>query len=237
MKIETLAQKRTAIALLMEYAVPEEHRQEAMALLDKYAGDRVALNLLHEFYSFLPDAADDAVLSLRLLARRQGLYLFWAVTAEADYFYLSSPEETTFLGRLSEGIWDADVLAFFGITDREAFQNALGSPEDFPSYEPASADLSRCPACAVVEGEYHVLGCPVETCPWCGGQLTRCNCRFEQLDAEEIDSEDQVELLRQKIGEAGRIPFTAAKERPDFRTSPTSSPPFSNNRIDRNPRR
>jgi hypothetical protein len=34
-----------------------------------------------------------------------------------------------------------------------------------------------CPDCAAGVGEYHVLGCDVEQCPYCGGQLIFCDCR------------------------------------------------------------
>jgi hypothetical protein len=35
----------------------------------------------------------------------------------------------------------------------------------------------RCPACGAKAGDYHVLGCDVEQCPYCGGQLISCDCR------------------------------------------------------------
>jgi hypothetical protein len=47
----------------------------------------------------------------------------------------------------------------------------------------------------------------VEICPWCDGQLSRCNCRFEQLAVEEIDSEQQLETLTELLLDKGRVPF------------------------------
>jgi hypothetical protein len=48
------------------------------------------------------------------------------------------------------------------------------------------ADRQPCHDCAVVKGQFHVLGCDVERCPNCGGQLISCTCDkpFEEGDEE-----------------------------------------------------
>ena len=37
----------------------------------------------------------------------------------------------------------------------------------------------RCGDCHALEGEYHELGCDLERCPFCGGQLISCDCCYE----------------------------------------------------------
>jgi hypothetical protein len=142
--------------------------------------------------------------------------LFYVQTQRASYFYLSSYEGANFLGTGNDGVWDQDILDFFGFGGRKEFLKMAEDPGQFPAYVPVSKGDDLCPVCAVVSGEYHVLGCPVETCPWCLGQLTRCKCRFEQLNTDQIYSDGQIEALQQKICGRGRIPFDAKKERPGF---------------------
>ncbi|PIE35201.1 hypothetical protein CSA56_05145 [candidate division KSB3 bacterium] len=59
------------------------------------------------------------------------------------------------------------------------------------------------------EGEYHLLGCVIEICPWCDSQLHSCNCRFEKLETEEIESEEQLKNLLDLLEEKGRIAYSA----------------------------
>ena len=42
----------------------------------------------------------------------------------------------------------------------------------------------RCGDCHALEGEYHELGCDLERCPFCGGQLISCDCCYEILNID-----------------------------------------------------
>jgi hypothetical protein len=47
------------------------------------------------------------------------------------------------------------------------------------------ANERPCHDCAAIKGEYHVLGCDVERCPACGGQLWfGCECEWPCDKAE-----------------------------------------------------
>ena len=210
-KMKTLSERKKEIRLLMEYAVPEEHLPAATRLLGQYEADPLALNLLLSFYSFLPAACDDGVAELRLLARKNGVFLIGATTFLTDYLYLVDYERAELLGPLAEGISAEELLEFFDFPDRRAFLDKHQKLTDHKIYLPASNDPELCHFCYTASGEYHVLGCPVEVCPWCGGQLTRCNCRFTILNSAQIDQESQIEFLEDKINEAGRIPFETSQ--------------------------
>ncbi|MCL7488038.1 MAG: hypothetical protein M8357_07700 [Desulfobulbaceae bacterium] len=208
-------EKRERIRNLMEYAVPEGSLDEALDLLDIYRDDRIALDLLHEFYAFLPEAKNDLVREIRLACRRQGVFLLAAMTRESGYFYLVSSEGIEFQGTVAEGMYDQDVLDFFGYSGREQFQAESSRPGKFQVYEPMGSDEDLCPACHAATGELHELGCPVELCPWCGGQLVYCSCRFEKLEVESLSSEKDLVRFEEILNEQGRIPYSP-EQRPSF---------------------
>ncbi|MDH4321952.1 MAG: hypothetical protein OEV73_10705 [Desulfobulbaceae bacterium] len=224
MTTQTLAQRKEAIILLMQYAVPAEQMHEARQLLDRYQSDIVAANLLHAFYSYLPEGLDDGVRELRLLARRQGAFLLAAVTFHATYLYLATADKAEYLGDSKEGVWDEEVRTFFELGSREAFLKKTATITDFPLHIPAPHDEELCPACAAADGEEHILGCPVEICPWCGGQLTGCHCRFEQLDRDHLLGERELAALEEKLKEKGRIPYDSGKHRPAYPTAGDDGP-------------
>ena len=206
--MKTLDERKKDIQFLMKYAVPEAQRQEAAALLDKYDADVIALNLLHSFYIHLPEGSDDSVNRLRLITCRQGVYLLCASTGNGmHYLYLVNNEAAHIIGTMAEGIIDKELRNFFGYADNKEVLALTRKPEQLREYQPYSTDSDLCPSCLVAEGEYHTLGCPVEICPWCNGQLTYCNCRFTRLNVETLDKESQIEKLLELLQEVGRITF------------------------------
>ena len=48
---------------------------------------------------------------------------------------------------------------------------------------PLIPTTSRCGGCDVARGGLHHLGCDVQRCPRCAGQLINCGCRFDEDEA------------------------------------------------------
>jgi hypothetical protein len=192
----------------MKYAVPEAQAKEASSVLDKYDSDVIAMNLLYSFYLQLPEGRDDSVIGIRFLARRQGVFLLCAAAGSGMYYiYLVNNEAAHIIGTVAEGIIDRELLDFFGYADNQEVLALTKKPETLPEYEPQSANPDLCPSCQVAVGEFHTLGCPVEICPWCRGQLTYCNCRFTRLNVDTMEKAVQIEKLLELLEEAGRIAF------------------------------
>lgn len=208
------------IGLLMRYGVPESELRTAASLVAKYDTDRVALNVFHTFYSYLPEGLEDSIRILRLLVHRQGAFLICATSGQGDYLYLATVEGAEFLGPLAEGIWEEEVLAFFGFAGREEFVRAHADLSAFPVHVPVHLRGNLCPVCLVADGEPHILGCPVEICPWCGGQLTTCGCRFEMLGKKAIAGEAELAALLGHLEQKGRIPFNVEEQRPAYPVTP-----------------
>ena len=215
MLLEDLEGTRKRILEAMDYAVPEENRAAAEDLLDIYREDRIALALLQEFYSFLPEAREDWVRELRLLNRHQGIFLLAACTSQHRYLYLVSSEGLEFQGNMADGFLEDELLDFFGYDSAEAFAAVCTAPENLAIYEPLQMDEDVCPACHAISGEHHELGCPVELCPWCGGQLIHCDCRYEQLGLDSISTEEDLLRFEALLEERGRIPYSP-EQRPSF---------------------
>jgi hypothetical protein len=211
-----ISRKIEEIKLLMQYAVPGDELPQALALLEEYSGDRIALNLFHTFYSYLPEGLDDAINGLQLIALKEGVFLLCAVTGIDNYLYLVTQQQAAFLGNAAGGIQDSEVLEYFGYASREASARSLEDLARFPAYTPANTDANLCPVCSAANGEFHTLGCPVEICPWCGGQLTNCSCRFTITGKTALTGEDDLAAFHEQLLGKGRIPFDAATQRPAY---------------------
>ncbi len=204
----------SGIRAAMDYAVPEDKRLEAEELLDIYQEDRVALLLLHEFYNFLPDAEEDWVREILLIKRRQGVFLLALVATARRYLYLASEEGIEFHGEADQGFAESELLDFFAFDNIADFIKQA-TAADAATYEPLQLDTEICPVCRAASGEYHELGCVVELCPWCGGQLVHCSCRHDQLGVDSIDTEAQLLQFEAILEERGRIPYSP-EQRPSY---------------------
>lgn len=214
--MQSLAEIKQEIRLLIDYAAPAELRQEAMRLVDHYETDIIALRVFHHFYSFLPEAQEDVVRILRLLYRRMGTFLLCATTGIDNYLYLATSEQAELIGPLAAGLEDGEILDFFAIASPEDFRKRCSDLDQLPVHVPAPLDDRLCPVCLVEDGECHTLGCPVEVCPWCGGQLTSCQCRFTQLGQASITTTGHIDDFAEKLEEKGRLPFNADEDRPSY---------------------
>ena len=201
-----LEEKKDAILLLMDFAVNEEEVEQAIELVEQYRSDHIALLLFHEFYSFLPEARNEAIKILRRLDHKAGTFLLGVTTTQNNYIYLANHEGAEFLGTLEQGIWDEEVLDFFSLSREEAMAR-YKEIDKFPLYVPVHLNKELCAVCSVSQGEDHHLGCPVEICPWCEGQLANCNCRFSQTGHEQLKTKAQLEDFIKKLEEKGRLPF------------------------------
>ena len=210
-----LKKKRGHIRKLMEYAVPDDHVEEAQDLFVRFYNDVLALTVLEEFYSYLPEAREDWIKELRMVARRNGVFLLAAVTSTDAYLYLISSEGIEFHGCLSEGYLDKQLLDFFSLPDPEAYKKLAEDIENFSVYQPVQVDWDVCPACHAATGEEHELGCPVEICPWCGGQLVHCSCRFDKLGLDSLEKEEDLLKFEEILKQQGRIVYSP-EQRPTY---------------------
>ncbi len=196
------------IKLLISYAVGKEDIYKAESLLERYRANGVALTVLKEFYSSLPEAREEPVIRIAHIDMHMGVFLLGVSTGAHDYVFFATGDNAGSLGEFSETRGDEEIFSFFGYSDKEIFlQNHpnMAALKDLAPILPTNKDF--CPVCSAVVGENHHLGCPVEVCPWCFGQLSKCNCRFEQMDLEEIVNDKDLERFGQLLEEKGRIPF------------------------------
>ena len=196
---------------LVGYVVSEQEREAALAVLHKYAEHPATLQLLRHYYLTLPEAREEMAVEVQVIAQKQGHYLFGLQTSEHEYLYVSSGEETLFVGDLANGLEDKSILDFFGFSSKEMFAKCVAEQRaDTPGQQVPEKPVQEehvCVACGVGPGEYHLLGCPVEQCPWCESQLSRCNCRFDQLGVEQIEDEAMLDYFEELLEKKGRVVF------------------------------
>ncbi len=203
------------IRLFIGYAVPEEEQAAAARLLDGYRDNPMVLRLLSEHYRNLPEACEQAVVRIVEIARRQGVFLLTAVTAGSAFLYAVSSDAVVYLGPYRMEL-EQEILDFFGFSGQQEYLAhcpPVGTLREFAQEE--SGLPVCCPVCGVAEGEPHLLGCSVEICPWCDGQLTSCGCRFTQLKLEELETDEHLAAFERILVEKGRIAFKA-EHRPAY---------------------
>ena len=191
----------------LTYAVSPADHTIAMKFVRSYEKDGTALRLFREHYSALPDAIEEPIEALYELASYQGVRCLLATSENGRFVYVVSSDKVIYVG-CSVDMFSDDLLKFIDKTDRAVFAQELEELKGFEPYLPIDKKGSAvCPTCGVQEGDVHLLGCVTEICPWCDGQLSKCNCRFEKLGVEEITTEEQVERFEELLADKGRVPF------------------------------
>lgn len=195
------------IELYLQYAVLKQEQKEAFSLVRSYRENRRVMRLLREYYMSLPEAREEAVCKLAALKSEQGVTLFVVVSNAHAYLYIVSDEELVYLCEYRQEV-PTEVLSYFGYATQADFLKDCPETDKLEPFPAESyTELAVCTACGVAEGEEHLLGCIGEICPWCEGTLNNCNCRFEQLKVDEIETEEQLETFTDMLTAKGRIPF------------------------------
>ncbi len=196
------------IELFIRYGVKETEQQDARQLLQRYKDDVLALQLMRAFYSSLPETHEEAIHRIVFIEKKNDIFLLGLRTARHGYLYLATDQKALLLGEYGEELLEPEVLSLFGYPDFKELLQKYPDIARCAEYEPAPGAVPEfCPVCLAATGEYHLLGCPVEVCPWCEGQLNRCDCRFEQLGVEALTDEEELEALERLLEEKGRIPY------------------------------
>lgn len=194
------------IEIFIEYGVTDSEKDAARALVTKYKNNSEALEVLLEFYKVLPETREEAVVKLQRLDSVQGVTLLGVTTANHIYSAVVSEGRAHILGEFNLDGVPKEILTYFGHGSNEEFVKAYSPIEEQEELAGEVGDVV-CPACQVAVGEIHLLGCPVEICPWCDGQLNRCNCRFEKLELESLESSEELDKFQEMLEAKGRIPY------------------------------
>lgn len=213
---ERLGTLKEEIKVLIPYAVPPEELAIANTFLDRFGEDFFALGIIKDYYQTLPNAYEEALIKISVLEEKEQVFLMLLSTNGHHYFYVTNDDESLFLTEWDKGLEDKQLLKFFGYADSKSFAKTHSDMEKCREYLPLERmDEGLCPSCGVKTGSMHTLGCPIEVCPWCGGQLNRCNCRFEQLDVEAFTDETMLDKFAAKLEQKGRVAY-AKEQRPTF---------------------
>ncbi len=213
---EKLAGIVREVELFIQYGVQESEQQGAFKLLQQYKNDALALQLMRFFYTSLPETHEEAIVRITFIEKKEDIFLLGLTTASRSYLYLSTDQKALLLGEYGGEIFEPQALACFGYADIKGFFDKYPALTACEEYEAVSSAGSRfCPVCSAAVGESHLLGCPVEVCPWCDGQLSRCGCRFEKLGVEALEDEEELEALEVILEEKGRIPYSS-EQRPSY---------------------
>lgn len=195
------------LKIFIEFGVSQAERVQAMQLMERYRGNLTALIVLMEFYKVLPEAREEAVIRLGYITSREGTTLLGITTTGHEYLAVVSENNAHILGEYGKEKLSTEILNFFGYQDNETLCSEVGSFEKLKPYGEKSNHIN-CPACGVEVGEFHIFGCPVEVCPWCDGQLSNCNCRFDKLEVESLDREEQLDEFLSILEAKGRVAFS-----------------------------
>jgi len=204
--------------VLIEYVVSEAELQRALDIFHKFSFHSVAIRVFRNYYAALPDAREEMACDLRVVAKSQDTYLFALKTTDNQYLYIGTDTDVLYIGPYEQGISNLEILSFFGFKDATDFKDRM--PSTFEQLQPLQDKKNEavCVACGTAEGELHILGCPVEQCPWCDGQLSRCNCRFDHLGVDQIDDVTLLERFEELLEQKGRIAFKKDQS-PSFPTA------------------
>ncbi len=207
MSEEYIHKLRQEIESYIPFAVTEEEQPVALQLVARYRDNELVLRLLHDYYTALPDACEEAATAISEIESREGVHLFVLCCTSHNWLYAVTMEDVALVAEYGTEV-PKDLALFFGYAKVDDFLKGCPPAAELKEYDPKAAfRATHCPACGVAEGENHLAGCVVEVCPWCDGQLQSCNCRFEKLDLAEIKTKEEVEEFLEILEEKGRIPF------------------------------